>query len=376
MPLPDIGRWVRISYKSSKFETKAEILSHGEIEGSQWDCFSGFQNTVDRCAEVRYEDGTLDSMDEASFTTCEWSYIDAPDREELRAAEDKSFNRSMGGLKCGSCGCDTKKLSGCSGCHKVFYCDVTCQRADWGEHKTDCKREKIVLRPNKRYPLSDPSPQLAAAQAEAQEEQSKLLQAALAGRFTVRHTGSIFFLPEQSGGTTVENPKAGVDLDCGERYKLIINNKEFNFKWRGLCPEGHSIPEGMPTACDTFLYMKMVEENEMGDMDEVKKGGLHYMASMEDQAGTETFWYMLINFNTFGTVAPFHAPCHCNPSNKDGQMPPKQKKLRSKWDKRFLRAKADPHDVQCMFADTRAGCHNFNNCPFKHDVEVTKSKKT
>ena len=175
MPLLDIGRWVRISYKSRNFETKAEILSHGEIEGSQWDCFSGFQNTVDRCAEVRYEDGTLDSMDEASFTTCEWSYIDAPDREELRAAEDKSFNRSMGGLKCGSCGCDTKKLSGCSGCHKVFYCDVTCQRADWGEHKTDCKREKVVLRPNKRYPLSDPSPQLAAAQAEAQEEHSKLL---------------------------------------------------------------------------------------------------------------------------------------------------------------------------------------------------------
>ena len=369
MPLPDVGQWVRISYKSSKFETKAEILSHEEIEGNQWDCFSGFQNTVDKCAEIRYEDGTLDSMDEASFSTCKWSYIDAPDQEELRAAEDKSFNRSMGCLSCASCGCDSKKLSGCSRCKKAHYCDVNCQRADWGAHKKDCKKEKVVLRPNQRYPLPAPSAQLAAAQAESQEENSKLLQAALVGIFTVRHTGSMFFLPEQSGGTTVENPKSGEDLDCGERYKLIINNKEFNFKWRGLCPEGHSIPEGKPTACDTFLYMEMMDEN-------VKKGGLHYMASMEDKAGTETFWYMLINFNTFGTVAPFHAPCHCNPSNKDGHMPPKQKKLRSRWDKRFIRAKANPHDVQCMFADTQAGCHNFDNCPFKHDVEVTKEKKT
>ena len=88
-----------------------------------------------------------------------------------------------------------------------------------------------------------------------------------------------------------------------------------------------------------------------------------------------TFCYMLINFNTFGTVAPFHAPCHCNPSNNEGQMPPKFRKLRSRWDKMFLRAKADPHDVQCMFADTPAGCHNFDNCPFKHDVEVTESKE-
>ena len=56
--------------------------------------------------------------------------------------------------------------------------------------------------------------------------------------------GSMFFLPERSRGATVENPKSGVKLDCGE--KLIVSNKEFNFKWRGLCPQGHSIPEGKP----------------------------------------------------------------------------------------------------------------------------------
>ena len=153
-------------------------------------------------------------MDEASFTKCKWSYIDSPDREELRAAEDKSLNRLMGGLKC-----DSKKLSGC---RTVFYCDVTCQRADWGAHKNDCKMEKVVLRPNPRSPLSA---QLAAAQAEAQEEHSRLLQAVLAGNFT----GSMFFLPEQSGGTTVENAKAGVDLNWRKIMHPRYFQKDFPF---------------------------------------------------------------------------------------------------------------------------------------------------
>jgi len=359
MVLPDVGRWIKISYKNSDFEIKAKILSHEECEGSQWDSFSGFQNTVDKYAEIRYDDGTLDNMDEADFNRSDWSYIDAPGEAELKAAEDQSFNRAMGGFSCGSCGCDTKKLMQCSQCHNVFYCDANCQRAHWAAHRQDCKREKVVLRPNKRYPLSHPSSELAATQAEVQEENSKLLQAALAGRFTV-----------DDGERTVENPKAGEDLECLERYELFICGKEFHLKWRGLCPKGHSIPEGIPTACDMFLYMEMMEEN-------MKQGGLHYMASAEVlDGGHETFWYMLINFNTFGTVAPFHAPCRCNPSNKEGQMPPKLRELRSRWDEMFIRAKADPHDVQCMFADTQVGCHNFGKCPFKHDVEVTKSKKT
>merc|ERR1712062_429584 len=114
--------------------------------------------------------------DEAYFNRKDWSY--APDEAELKAAESKSFNMSMGGLKCGSCGCDSKKLMQCSGCHNVFYCDANCQRKHWAAHRQDCRREKVVLRPNRRYPLSDPSSQLAATQAEIQDENSQLLQAA------------------------------------------------------------------------------------------------------------------------------------------------------------------------------------------------------
>merc|ERR1711879_695032 len=58
-----------------------------------------------------------------------------------------------------------------------------------------------------------------------------------------------------------------------------------------------------------------------------------------------------------------------------GKMPPNWKKMQKQWDKMFSRADADIHDVQCMFADTREGCHSFGlpgdrGCKFKHDILV------
>ena len=46
---------------------------------------------------------------------------------------------------CGTCGkpaAPGKKLHGCAGCHSVWYCDATCQKADWraGGHKARCKK--------------------------------------------------------------------------------------------------------------------------------------------------------------------------------------------------------------------------------------------
>ncbi len=42
---------------------------------------------------------------------------------------------------CGTCGCSPengKKLLRCARCCAAYYCDATCQRADWAEHKTEC----------------------------------------------------------------------------------------------------------------------------------------------------------------------------------------------------------------------------------------------
>ena len=70
----------------------------------------------------------------------------------LRNDENKDhFDASMARVlqssdrTCGSCGkpaAPGKKLLGCAGCHSVWYCDATCQKADWraGGHKARCKK--------------------------------------------------------------------------------------------------------------------------------------------------------------------------------------------------------------------------------------------
>ena len=47
--------------------------------------------------------------------------------------------------------------------------------------------------------------------------------------------------------------------------------------------------------------------------------------------------------------------------------------MKRQWDNAFARAKADIKDVQCMFTDSKEGCHSFGlpgelGCKFKHDT--------
>lgn len=37
------------------------------------------------------------------------------------------------------------KLSKCSGCQYVLYCNRTCQKLSWTEHKRECARMKKIL---------------------------------------------------------------------------------------------------------------------------------------------------------------------------------------------------------------------------------------
>jgi len=312
-----------------------------------------------------------------------WSYCDKPGEEEKDKAEWEGLNGKIGGRFCNKCNCVNKKLQICKGCFKVYYCDETCQLDNWNTHKADCKREKTVLKPDPRYPLSEVSSDVKKCQIRRQTEHHQILKDALNGNFTVKRRpawNDTLRRREEDVFVKQWNPKSG-DLEHGVEYELeVANGRQTEFEWEGLEPKIHSIPEGNPTSCRLFHYM----ESYLFLDQEFMKGGLNFLAGSYQEI--EIFWFMLINFNTYGTVAPFYGPCRCNPKNVKAQMPPEHRELRKKWNKFFKRAKADFNDVQCMYStphkcvsdadsESEKGCHNFVNCPFKHDVEVKKEKK-
>jgi hypothetical protein len=43
-------------------------------------------------------------------------------------------------LHCATCDATSTNILQCSGCNKVYYCNRTCQRANWKQHKLVCKK--------------------------------------------------------------------------------------------------------------------------------------------------------------------------------------------------------------------------------------------
>jgi hypothetical protein len=46
--------------------------------------------------------------------------------------------------ECNACGRESSGLKRCSGCHKVWYCSVTCQKSDWVPHIFECKPRRPI----------------------------------------------------------------------------------------------------------------------------------------------------------------------------------------------------------------------------------------
>ena len=100
---------------------------------------------------------------------------------------------------------------------------------------------------------------------------------------------------------------------------------------------------------------------------------IHFLIMYASQDASSLFWRMAINFNTFGTVAPFDINCKCAFSKK----PRKFKKLQKFWDEKFRRAKEDPNDILCVYSNSEQGCHAFGlpdglGCRYKHYIFVEK----
>jgi len=335
--LPTIGKWIK--WNIAGYEIKGVVLDYIEFGSIKIKEMNGLVNIT------HY------------FHENNWSYCEIPGLEEKERAEWELLNKNIGGRFCNKCKCDNKKLQICKGCFKVYYCDETCQLDNWNSHKGDCKREKRRRKPDPRYPLPGVSNDVKIRQVQTQNECHQILRDALNGNFTVKRKEGEFTV-------AISDPKSS-DLEWGEWYELNINNMKITFFWDGLMPMDHSIPEGHPTSCCLLDLMEHFLSNE-----ECTKGVLHYIIA--DCDILNHVMTMLINFKTYGTVAPFYGPCDCNPKNVKAQMSPERRELRKKWNKMFKRATADINDVQCMFSDSEEGCHNYENCRFKHDVYVKK----
>lgn len=58
---------------------------------------------------------------------------------QCRKITRKKYRRQSNSVMlCDTCGKEFKKLKSCGRCKLVYYCSVSCQRADWPDHKTQC----------------------------------------------------------------------------------------------------------------------------------------------------------------------------------------------------------------------------------------------
>jgi len=345
---PDIGRWISISFQEE--DLKCKVIRYEDSETKSFDIWSGYHEGTERHAVVMYEGGDEDLMDEFFFRNSSWSYISPPSESELATAV-KERNNNLLGYSCNSCQSRKTVLFKCTGCKQVRYCDRECQRTDWSSHKDQCRRVKMEVRPHPRYPLPHVNRDVARAQKERQDKLNDILRDALSGRFKVLIDGE-----------WKRNPKA-TDLETMSRYHLVTASapdKQYYFKQRSLESSQHT--RGVPSSCSFFEMLIMCLDNEP-----INTGGLHSL--LEYEFDHNLFWGLAMNFNTFGTVAPFHTDCSCN----FPKMPPKYKSLRKRWDVMFSRAKGDIRDVLCMFADHSEGCHSYGlpgelACRYKHHV--------
>lgn len=82
--------------------------------------------------------------------------IELEERFRLQGKVGRLFNKKVkkigdiilkawSGKRCANCGgVDIQlKLKKCSGCEKVWYCKVECQKSHWKQHKAQCKKLKV-----------------------------------------------------------------------------------------------------------------------------------------------------------------------------------------------------------------------------------------
>ena len=354
--LPDIGRWISIRLGDRDFKYK--VLDYEDSPSHGWSAETGFRHSIENVCVVKTIGGDNETLREGGLLDG-WKYCD-PSKEEIEIAQKERKNNILG-YKCNLCGTNRENLLKCSACKQVRYCNIECQKTDWDDHRKNCRKVKFVTKLSPRYPMKNVDQIIAKRQAIKQEKLNRILKNALTGKFKVNINGE-----------WKTNP-VSTEMDSLDRLSLCtLANKDYlyHFKQRFLEDSDHG---SSPASCSLFMMMEHIFEE-----DGFKNGGgLHYLVDFAETDEPGLFWGMALNFNTFGTVAPFDVSCYCN----FPKMPPAYRKMKKQWDKIFSRAKADIKDVQCMFTDTKEGCHSYGlpgnlGCKFKHDIRSEKEEET
>ena len=183
--LPRIGMWIKYQFKiENETQFVCKVKEYEDCESFGWTAGGGAHHEVEQQAVLEYPGGDVDSQAEAFFRMINWSYIPEPSEEEQATAVIKRNNQLLGYF-CQACKTTSTKLLLCQACKVVHYCDRKCQRADWLTHQGVCKKKKVVLQPNPRYPMDMIQPEVGRKQRDLQITANAVLMDALNGRFKI-----------------------------------------------------------------------------------------------------------------------------------------------------------------------------------------------
>ena len=198
---------------------------------------------------------------------------------------------------CNFCKSISKGLLKCSKCKKVRYCGEECQKNDWTTHQNNCKAVKLIEKPNPRYPLANIDQMLAEGQKYNQEIMNQVLFNALNGEFEIKINDS-----------WKSNPKA-TDLEPFQKYPIryqapfpiTLNTVETSLMHPSHCSN--------PTSCDLLADLtveQMKQSNFVPSLHNLlTKDFVMLVFDTNSDQNAGQFSKMVLNFNTFGTVAPF-----------------------------------------------------------------------
>ena len=320
---------------------------------------------------VQHIEGDDDEIDELHETVFDkpWEYIEAPTQDEIDLARTANHHKSEV-YECNHCSSKQINMRKCANCMKARYCSTECQKEDWPTHQKDCKKKIKIKIENPRYPLANPDLNQAMNEKMIQDTMNDVLQDALTGKFKL--------FKWSIGGSDIEdividddgiiNPKS-TDVVWGTQYAVVTQLDQYYILTTSpIEPESHC---SSPTSCSVYNLL-----DTLGHGDSQMKSifdSLHFLIMYASQDATSLFWRMAINFNTFGTVAPFDINCKCAFSKK----PRKFKQLLKFWDGKFKRAKEDLNDILCVYSNSEQGCHAFGlpdglGCRYKHYIFVEK----